>query len=55
MKKIFKVLGIAILFVSCTKSAVDNENPVITLSSPTNNQVFTAGQIVTVTAPPIVT
>ena len=50
MKKIFRVLGIAALFLGCTKSAVDNQNPVITLSSPTNNQVFTAGQIVTVTA-----
>jgi hypothetical protein len=49
MKKIIFVLGAAAVFTSCSKNnASDSQGPVITLSSPSNNQVFTAGQTVIV-------
>jgi mRNA-degrading endonuclease toxin of MazEF toxin-antitoxin module len=44
--------AVMLLFVSCSKksgSESDNQLPVVTLSSPTNNQVFTAGQTVNIT------
>ncbi len=51
MKKIFFLLGMAAVVTSCSKSSTSNDQaPVITLTTPSNNQVFTVGQTVTVTS-----
>ncbi|MEQ1675203.1 MAG: Ig-like domain-containing protein [Chitinophagaceae bacterium] len=42
---------ILLLFISCGKDAAtanDNELPVVTINTPTNNQVFIAGQPITI-------
>ena len=50
MKKILYAACIAAIACSCKKDAGDLSRPVITLISPTNNQSFTAGQTVTISA-----
>jgi len=51
MKNYF-VLVLTFVFVACSRddSEKDNELPVITISSPDNNQVFDAGATVTISA-----
>ena len=48
MKQIFLAL-VLVGFIACSKSGGDNEKPVVTLITPTNNQQFTAGQVVNIT------
>ena len=50
MKNYF-VLVLTFIFVACSKdsSEKDNELPVVTISSPGNNQVFNPGETVTIT------
>jgi hypothetical protein len=50
--RIYLALLIFISLISCSKnngSAKDTQAPVITISSPTNNQVFTSGATVAIT------
>lgn len=48
MKQLLVLLALAIAVASCSKE--DNEKPVITVSTPTDNQAFAAGQSVNVKA-----
>src|SRR5689334_1494072 len=50
MKKSLLPLLAALFFVGCSSDGVDDEKPVITITSPTNSQTFTAGQTVNVVA-----
>ncbi len=50
MKKSLLPLLAALFFVGCNSDSVDEEDPVITITSPTNSQSFTAGQMVNVVA-----
>lgn len=51
MKIIIFILWAALFFTACSKnSASNNQGPVITISSPSNNQVFTVGQTITITS-----
>lgn len=49
MKKLSTIV-LGILLASCHSDSVDDEKPVISITSPTNGQSFTAGQTVTVAA-----
>lgn len=50
MKRLLIVLSATICFCACKKDGGDTEKPSITVSTPTSNQQFTAGQVVNVTA-----
>ena len=51
MKKILFLFGMAAAVASCSKSSTANDQgPVITVTAPSGNQVFTVGQTVTVTS-----
>ncbi|HVG41222.1 MAG TPA: Ig-like domain-containing protein [Chitinophagaceae bacterium] len=50
MKKLFIPLLAILVVSSCSKENVDDQRPVITITSPQNGQVFTTGQTVTVVA-----
>jgi Bacterial Ig domain len=44
MRKLFFSLGLGMIFASCSK--VDDHVPTITISSPRDNQTFSAGQMI---------
>src|SRR5688572_11478861 len=48
MKRLFHFFIYSLLLISCSKSSneKDQETPVISISSPTTNQVFTAGETI---------
>lgn len=51
MKKLY-LIGLLCLMIACSKdpvTQVDNIAPVVTLTTPTNNQTFTGGQTVSIT------
>ena len=50
MKKLFISSVACILIISCSKKTNDKdyEAPVVTLTSPANNQVFTAGEMINI-------
>jgi hypothetical protein len=50
MKKLLVPFFAALLFCSCHSDSIDDQKPVVTITSPTNGQVFTAGQTVTISA-----
>src|SRR6266480_1072999 len=47
--KKFLIAFALIGFIDCSKNGVDNEKPVINLTTPTANQQFTAGQTINIT------
>ena len=51
MKLFATIIIVSLLLSGCSKDSTekDNELPVVTLSSPANNQVFNAGQNVSIT------
>ena len=50
MKYLAALLSLLICSTSCTKSANKGQGPVITVTSPSSNQQFAAGQSITVSA-----
>ena len=50
LKKSLLLITIVLFFVRCHTNAVDEEKPVITITSPANNQSFAAGQTVNLLA-----
>lgn len=44
------LVSLIVCSTSCTKSASNGQGPVITVTSPSSNQQFTAGQSITVSA-----
>jgi len=50
MKKYLFLLFVPFLVASCSPDSVDDQLPVVTLTSPTNGQVVTAGSTVKVVA-----
>jgi hypothetical protein len=51
MKFLLSFLSVMILSAACSKNSTvkDNELPVVTITSPNNNQVFSAGETVNIT------
>lgn len=50
MKKTILAVSMLLVFLSCKKQSGDGEKPSITVTSPTANQQFTPGQVVTISA-----
>ena len=50
MKQLGLALVLTIILGACTKNADNSQGPVINVSTPSANQVFSAGQTITVTA-----
>lgn len=50
MKYLLSIFLAVSLLTSCTKNAGNGQGPVINITSPAANQVFTSGQTITVTA-----